>query len=87
MKRVELPPNLQLKSEKWQGVDIRLRSGKILRNLLVEDGRWIVGELVGGQDGVRDLDEFSSEEIESVSPASGGKGLLGRLRGFLHKRE
>jgi len=58
-------------------VDVRLRGGKILPNLLVGVDGHVEGLVVGGQTGVVEDIDLDPEKIEAIRPVT--SGLWSRL--------
>lgn len=68
MKKIVLPEKLCISTnEEYCVVDVKLDSNIIIRNLLLHQGKFLQGEVVGGQDGVIDYDfNFESNSIKDI---------------------
>ena len=67
MKHISIPRNQRFPSDKFLAVDIKLKDGRIIRDLLLEEGTILAGKIVGGHTGVEEVDfDFSTEDIEEI---------------------
>jgi hypothetical protein len=60
-------------------IDVKLKDGRVVRDLLVNEKRFIEGKIVGGQTGVTDDVGFSEDDILAV------RHLAGFLAYLLHR--
>jgi hypothetical protein len=66
--RVDLPAELQFEIKTdFHFVNVRLKSGKIYRNVVCWNGQYLKGFAVGGWDGIRDDDlPFQTSDIAAI---------------------
>ena len=63
---------------KFVAIDLRLRDGSVIENLAVNSDGFILGKIIGGQDGIDESPlSFKQEDIQAFRLRS---GLLARLR-------
>ena len=67
MKRIPIPRKQKFPSDRFLAVDIKLKDGRIIRDLLLEEGTTLAGKIVGGHTGVEEVDfDFSAEDILEI---------------------
>ena len=72
MKKIKIPSNLKyIQSEESCVVNLRLRNGRIIRDVLCWRDMHVEGTVVGGRDGVVETDfDFVMEEIAEIKQQS-----------------
>ena len=67
MKRIPIPRNQKFSSDRFLAVDVKLKDGRIVRDLLLEEGTTLAGRIVGGHTGVEEVDfDFSEKDIQEI---------------------
>jgi hypothetical protein len=68
MKKVALPDTLTITEHKMPCVvNVRLKDGRVIRDLLCPDGKSLAGTVVGGRDGVVETDfTFHTADVAAV---------------------